>query len=285
MKHLFAFLFVISLFNSGLFAQDSLFSEGVMVSEMPNPQWVEISGMAASAVHPDWLYIHNDSGGENAVFVMSTAGEELGRIVLEGVSNRDWEDVAVGPGPAGQSYIYVAEIGDNLAQYEEIMIYRFAEPEASSVVVKPEVATFQYPKGAMDAEAIFVDPVSGKMYLISKRNQENTLFEMPMEAFEQEGSVDLLQVGSFPFTSTVAADITQAGDAILVKTYFAVYYWDRESGSSIPETLAKPFKTLLYTPEPQGESIAFQADGLGYFTLSEERFEIKPVLYHYLKQK
>ncbi|MFC3878676.1 hypothetical protein ACFOSV_00725 [Algoriphagus namhaensis] len=285
MKHLFLAILISLCSFSLTFGQDSLFSAAVAVREIPNPDWVEISGMAASKLNPDWLYIHNDSGGENAVFVMSTSGEELGKVILEGVSNRDWEDIAVGPGPEGKSYVYVAEIGDNLAQHEEILIYRFPEPKQAISTVKPETARFQFPEGAMDAEAIFVDPISGKVYLISKRNQENTLFEMPTQAFEQEGPIDLVEMGTFPFTSTVAADISQAGDAILVKTYFAVYYWQRESGTGIPETLAKPFKILLYTPEPQGESIAFQADGKGYFTLSEERFEIKPVLYHYLKQK
>ena len=48
---------------------------------------------------------------------------------LAGVENRDWEDIAVGPGPdASKSYVYVADIGDNEGQYQYKYIYRFEEP-------------------------------------------------------------------------------------------------------------------------------------------------------------
>lgn len=284
MKFLLSLLSFLFLLSGGLFGQDSLFSEGQVRSVIPNPDWIEISGMAVGKDHPDWIYIHNDSGGENAVYILSTDGKDVGKVSLEGVSNRDWEDIAVGPGPNGQSYVYVAEIGDNLARHSEIMIYRFPEPKTSSSQVVPEKATYVYPEGAMDSEAIMVDPVSGCLFLISKRNSENTIFEMPMQAFSRKEPMELIQFGNLPFTSTVAADISQDGASILVKTYFAVYYWDRDPLESIPETLAKPFIQLPYNPEPQGEAVAFQADGMGYYTLSEERFDIKPVLYYYIKR-
>ncbi len=284
LKHSFTliFLFLISLTAS---AQDSLFSVPVKVREVPNPNWIEISGITASKDHPERLYIHNDSGGENAVFIMSTEGEELGKVVLEGIKNRDWEDIALGPGPKKKSYVYVAEIGDNIAQHEEIMIYRFPEPKKTESSVKAEQASFINPNGPMDAEAIFVDPISERLYLISKRDSVNTLFEMPMSAFKSGKTEELSELGKFDFTSTVAADISQDGKQILVKTYFAIYHWDRKEGESVEETLARKPKQLIYTPEPQGEAVAFQKDGMGYYTLSEERFGIKPVLYHYKKQK
>ncbi|MDN3205894.1 hypothetical protein [Algoriphagus sediminis] len=283
MKYHFTLLFLF-LFSLTLQAQDSLFSAPVKVREVPNPNWIEISGITASKDHSERLYIHNDSGGENAVFIMSTEGEELGKVILEGIENRDWEDIALGPGPKNKSYVYLAEIGDNLAQHEEIFIYRFPEPKKAKATVKAEKASYIYPNGPMDAEAIFVDPISERLYLISKRDSANTLFEMPISAFESGKTEELNQLGKFDFTSTVAADISQDGKQILVKTYFAVYHWDREEGDSVEETLARKPKQLIYTPEPQGEAVAFQKDGKGYFTLSEERFGIKPVLYQYKKQ-
>ena len=38
----------------------------------------------------------------------------LGAFTLTGATNVDWEDIAVGPGPAvGTSYLYVADTGNN----------------------------------------------------------------------------------------------------------------------------------------------------------------------------
>ncbi|MHA7130136.1 hypothetical protein [Algoriphagus namhaensis] len=283
MKFLSAYILILFSVVFTSFGQDSLFSSGVAVAQVPNPAWNEISGLVASRKYPNRLYMHNDSGGENAVYLMSVEGAELGKITLEGVQNRDWEDIAFGPGPKGQDYIYVAEIGDNLAQHEEIRIYRFPEPDSDNSTLKPEVANYVYPNGPMDAEAIFLDPISEKLYLISKRDSANTLFEMPLRAFDTKKVETLVELIKLPFSSTVAADIRFDGQAILIKNYFSIYHWDRNPEESIEVTLAKPYRQLPYTPEPQGESVAFQADGEGYFTLSEERFGIKPVLYHYKK--
>lgn len=107
---------------------DSLFLAGIPQGKLTNPLLEEVSGLAVSHRYPNRLYVHTDSGGEAAVFVLDTLGNELGKLDLLGLTNRDWEDIAVGPGPNGSSYIYVAEIGDNEAKYNQISLYRFAEP-------------------------------------------------------------------------------------------------------------------------------------------------------------
>ena len=108
---------------------DSLFLAGIPQGKLANPLLEEVSGMVVSQRYPNRLYVHTDSGGEAAVYVLDTLGNELGKLALSGLNNRDWEDIAVGPGPNGSSYIYVAEIGDNEAKHEETSLYRFAEPE------------------------------------------------------------------------------------------------------------------------------------------------------------
>jgi hypothetical protein len=60
-----------------------------------------------------------------------------------------------------------------------------------------------------------------------------------------------------------------------------VYLWERKSGESISEALARIPVKLPYIPEPQGEAIGFQTDGEAYYTISEKRFDITPVLYRY----
>ncbi len=265
------------------FAQDvPPFGEPVQIKEFKSDKLEEVSGMAFSHVHPNLMYMHTDSGGESAVYMFDTLGNELGKIELTGVNNRDWEDIAVGPGPDGKSYIYVAEIGDNLAVHDQIRIFRIPEPQSieKESSVKPEVLKLTYPDGAKDAETLMVDPTNGELIIISKRNKKNTVYSISNEFFGSEEK-ELILCGELEFTGSVAGDIAMDGSKILVKSYLEVYYWERESGDSIWETLKKEPMKLPYIPEPQGEAIGFQQDGKAYFTISEKRFDILPILYRY----
>jgi hypothetical protein len=264
---------------------DSVYLAGIPQAVIKNPVLEEISGLAFSRNHPHLIYVHTDSGGEAAVYLLDSLGKELGKIELEGAKNRDWEDIAVGPGPDGKSYIFVAEIGDNAAIHGEISILRFPEPItiSSKSSVKPEVLRLTYPGGARDAETLMVDPISGDLFIVSKRDEKNTLYRVPQSAFSK-GKVELEKLHSFGFTSAVAGDISRDGSKILIKNYFAIYYWERQNKESIAQALQRAPKRLPYVPEPQGEAIGFNPNGTSFFTISEKRFNINPTVYRYPKK-
>jgi hypothetical protein len=261
---------------------DSTYSEPITIKEIKKDKFQELSGIAFSKVHPGVFYGHTDSGGEAAVYMFNSKGEELGKIKLDKAKNRDWEDIAVGPGPDGKSYIYVGEIGDNAAVHDEIIIYRFPEPEKlkPESEVKPEKIKLTYPGGSRDAETLMVDPISGDIYIISKRDKKNTIYCLPAARFIDKEAV-LERVGELNITSSVGGDISSDGNQILIKTYQNVYYWTKKSGESIVQALMREPTILLYNPEPQGEAIGFQLDGSAYYTISEKRFDINPTLYRY----
>jgi hypothetical protein len=261
---------------------DSIYSGPITIKEIKKDKFQELSGIAFSKVHPGVFYGHTDSGGEAAVYMFNSKGEELGKIALDKAKNRDWEDIAVGPGPDGKSYIYVGEIGDNAAVHDEIIIYRFPEPEKlkSESKVKPEKIKLTYPGGSRDAETLMVDPISGDIYIISKRDKKNSIYCLPAARFMDKEAV-LERVGELNITSSVGGDISSDGSQILIKTYQNVYYWTKKSGESIVQALMREPTILLYNPEPQGEAIGFQLDGSAYYTISEKRFDISPTLYRY----
>ncbi|MGY6545725.1 hypothetical protein [Arthrospiribacter ruber] len=267
--------------------QDSLFSGPKTVGKLENKAIDEASGLVASQKHPGILYSHNDSGGDPHVFLLDTLGKDRGKIILDGVRNRDWEDIAVGPGPQKDvSYIYVGEIGDNNAVYPEIQIHRFPEPKGIDKThkVQPEILTLVYPDGPRDAETLMVDPITHDIFILSKRDSANVLYRTTQESFGKKGKVELEKVMSLDFTMSVAGDISADGTKILIKNYLAVFYWERNPGESIPDALMRNPVILPYKPEPQGEAIAFHPNGQTYFTLSEKRFQIEPVLYRYDKK-
>ena len=73
-----------------------------------------------------------------------------------------------------------------------------------------------------------------------------------------------------PLTRIVAADVSAEGTEVLIKNYDYIYYWKRTDNQSISELLQTNPIELSYNREPQGESIAWQRDGAGFYTLSEE---------------
>ncbi|WP_113924472.1 hypothetical protein [Cognataquiflexum aquatile] len=264
-------------------ADQHVFTNQISVGTLENKEIEEASGMAFSRDHDGLIYTHNDSGGGRRVYVIDSLGKGMGVFKLKGVWNRDWEDIAVGPGPDPKlNYVYVGEIGDNQLKYTNIFIYRFPEPDQflEAMEVEPEILKLSYPDGAKDAETLMVDPISKDIFILTKRDSLNILYKTTQEAFESKEAV-LEKVMELPFTMSVAGDISVDGKEILIKNYFTVYYWKRNVNETIAQALARDPLILPYKPEPQGEALGFHPNGKSYFTLSEKRFNIEPVLYRY----
>jgi len=70
--------------------------------------------------------------GYNWIFLVRNDGTRKGTFLLEDAGNRDFEDIAAGPGPVENvNYLFVADIGDNLAMYTYKYIYRVPEADVS----------------------------------------------------------------------------------------------------------------------------------------------------------
>jgi hypothetical protein len=250
---------------------------------LENEEIDEGSGIAFSRTYDGLIYTHNDSGGGRRIYVIDTLGKGSVVFKIKGVWNRDWEDIAVGPGPDPKlNYVYVGDIGDNQAKFSSIFIYRFAEPVEflEGMEVEPDILKLTYPDGPKDAEVLMVDPISKDIFILSKRDSLNILYKTTQEAFEKKEEV-LEKVMELPFTMSVGGDISADGKEILIKNYFTVYYWVRNENETVDQALSRDPLILPYKPEPQGEAIAFHPNGKSYFTLSEKRFNIEPVLYRY----
>src|SRR5882724_7777911 len=87
---------------------DKLFAKGKDKGQIEK-RLVEASGLVASYQNVGCLWSLNDSGNSAEVFLIDSTGKTKLVCKLEGVKNRDWEDIAMGPGPKpGKRYVYVA---------------------------------------------------------------------------------------------------------------------------------------------------------------------------------
>ncbi len=259
---------------------------------LENRHIVEASGLAVSRSNSSMLWVHNDSGDYNRLFVVGEKGEDFGQFIITGAFNRDWEDMAVGPGPVdGKKYLYIGEIGDNLARYQIMSVYRVAEPDISrldsvtyTIVDGAERIDYVYPDGqSRDAETLMIDPLTRDLYIVTKRDARSIIY---VARYPQDtGKITTLgKIGYFPFNRALAGDISADGTEIAVKTDDRIYYWQRKQNEPVFEALRRQPLLLPYTVEPQGEAFGWMPDGSGYYTLSEKVDDIEPVLYFYRRR-
>jgi hypothetical protein len=274
---------------------------------LDDPVLDEVSGVAASRTQPPLLWVHDDSGGAPAVYAIRPDGTLVATYTIDGATNTDWEDLAVGRGPKhGVSYLYVGDIGQNNARRDHVTVYRVAEPEAplspTGTLTGAAVISLRYPDHPVDAESMFVDPRAGDLYVIDKEllTREGRVFRAPARRLVDGADVTMREVASFtlepddpvvpsrvarfPGTWITGADISPDGSTILVRTYRRVLAFSRGPHGSVAGAFGRPPCAAPQIDEPQGEAVGFAANGASYFTISEgvgaavHRFTVRPPL-------
>ncbi|MBX2895185.1 MAG: hypothetical protein KF763_07075 [Cyclobacteriaceae bacterium] len=247
----------------------------------------EASGLVASAAHPGYFWTHNDSGNGAELFLIDSTAQIVATMPLAHVRNRDWEDITLGPGPEpDKTYLYVGDIGDNNAQYPYKIIYRLEEPAQieNKVIEKFDTLYIQLPDGTRDSEALMIDPITSRMFIISKREDSVRLYQFANTWRSGDTLTAELKI-KMPFFNTVAADVAVDGSEVILKNYDHVYYWKRNGSEPIPDLLLQSPIELKYKPEKQGESIAWSRDGSGYYTLSESSTQERARLLFYKRNR
>jgi hypothetical protein len=242
----------------------------------------EASGMAASRKNPGVLWVHNDDGPA-CVYAMTAEGKHLGVYNLAGAKMRDWEDIAVGPGPEPNvDYIYVGVIGDNDSRRKSIRIYRVAEPKVDAnqtpvVVTVGGVETIEliYPDGPRNAETLMLDPLTKDIYIVSKEGTSKVYRAAYPQA--TTGKTTLEQVAKLNWGMATAGDISPDGQEIIVRGYFAASLWLRPKDGPMWKAFENSECSIPIILEQQGEAICFDANGAGYYTTSEHKYQ--PIYY------
>ena len=248
--------------------------DSVPVVKPLNPVVNEISGIADSKINPGYLWGEEDSGNPNQVYLINHNGTVAKTIYLKGITNRDWEDMALVDGT-----IYLAETGDNAQAYASYRFYTFTEPALSTDTVSTiQTINFTYPDGSHDAEAFLVDE-SKNIYIITKRDNPSKIYKLSYP-YSAGNTVSL--VGSLPYSGVVSAALN--ANEIIVKTYPGLLYYKRQAGETIEQTLKKAYTPLPYIVEPQGEAVAFASDGSGYYTISEKGLSSTVNIYFYKRK-
>ncbi|MFD5316000.1 hypothetical protein [Streptomyces sp. NPDC127098] len=220
-----------------------------------DPRITESSGLQASRRHPGVYWTHNDqdAAGPNVYAVDSATGQTVATVTLSGVEGRDLEAISIGP----DGDLWVGDIGDNFdGGWSEVWLYRFPEPaELADATVTPTVYPVTYADGPRDAEALMVHPETGRVYVVSKK-QDGTgaLYAAPGE-LSTEGVTTLERVADIGLWATDGA-FSPDGTRLVLRGYFAarIYRWEDDAPVPVERSVFPPV-------QQQGESVTFAPDG------------------------
>ena len=254
-----------------LFGDPKHFAIGEAISEMTDLRLDETSGIAASIKNPGYLWAHNDSGNAPEVYLVNKNLKIVFTCKLKGVFNRDWEDMAVGPGPdPGKTYLYIADIGDNLGIFPTKVIYRFEEPKMDTVQKSIDIKDlkriiFRLPNNqTKDSESMLLDPNTKNLYILSKEDSAK-MYEIKypynIETDPQRDTVTAENVGAFNLPKVTSGAIATSGEEILVRNYRRIWYWKNPQKQPLREVLKVKPIMIPYDMEPLGEAIAWSQDG------------------------
>ncbi len=156
----------------------------------------ENSGMAFSI--PGWqskeqMYTIEDSYRPPMVWVTDKKTKYKGSVTIQ-AENVDWEDITVAPcmykngfGYYFSEYencVYVADIGDNEDNRNEVHLYYFPEPTDFSKEVVPMKYTFTYEGGSTNAEGLAYHRQRKKFYISQKNygDDPHVIYELDLNA-------------------------------------------------------------------------------------------------------
>lgn len=248
-------------------------------------QLTEISGLTPSRTTKGVWWVHNDSGDQPRIYAVNSRGQLLAKFTVTDAKNVDWEDMASGPGPDGKPTLYLADSGNNSLSRSELTLYRVAEPNLAKAAPKTvltgetetaEAFPFRYPDGKHDAEALFLDPQSGRPYLVTKKMTPPCAvyrFPLPLQpgktvTLEKVTTGKAIQAISQLVLVTGAAT-SPDGKRVVIRTYFTALELVRTGGKFESVFNAEP-QTIKIPLEKQGEAISYTADGKALVTTSEK---------------
>jgi hypothetical protein len=133
------------------------------------------------------IWTFNDSGGEPALYrIDPNNGSVIRKTIISKALNVDWEDIAM-----DEHYIYVADVGNNYAGRDTVVIFRIDSGELLSgatemdhagiitLSYEEELARSNKGRSSLDCEALFA--YRDSLYLFSKNwvDASTSVFVIP----------------------------------------------------------------------------------------------------------
>jgi len=246
-------------------------AQPVTVCTVSDRRLDELSGLAGAGAGYVTVNDGSDDASHRRIFYL-TSRCALSRSVSYPSRPRDTEDLAVAP----DGTLWVADIGDNGRSRKTVGLWKLAPGAA-----KPVLHRFTYPDGPHDAETLVLNG-DGTPIIITKDPFTAGLY-VPAAKLKAGATIALRRAGSFaiPQTSTsnpyglpgrlvlTGGATSPDGTKVALRTYADAFEFPVTGGDVIAAVTTGTAVTTALPDEPQGESVAYSADGTALLTVSE----------------
>lgn len=283
------------------------FYDGIKVGDLDyaDANKREASGITnpTLAANAGYLWFQADGSVNNLYVTKQSTGGHFGTWALSGVSGTDFEDlssVRVGT----TSWIYLADTGNNANAQGTFTIYKIREPVITGVAgtiaaadIIPVVSTFPAVPTHRDVECLMADPITGDMYIITKRFTPPNVYRLEyQESYTNPISTWTLMGATWGgFTNDVPYDnanggyvtgcnIRPDGKEILIRNHDKVWIFTNyastktvydmiastgSGGRQLGESVRGGRPSSLYNNEAQAEAITYDENSEDFWTVSE----------------
>lgn len=255
---------------------------------LPKDPLDEVSGLAISSKYKK-IYHVNDSGSGPYFYSSDLKGAQVKKISIENASFTDIEALSLGP-CMGDTCVFIADIGDNLALRPSVKIYVLKESDFEGKVKTFKTLEFTYPDGRHNAEGMAVHP-SGDIFIATKdydtlkrKELPSRFYKIPYSDWQNQDHPKPLYIGQVDVTVLQNAkdyyqdlitglDISSAGNRFLAMTYWDAFEFKIDLSKATSETFSKmtkaDYKQIALKHLAQQESIAYLPDIYGFVYTTE----------------
>jgi hypothetical protein len=212
---------------------------------LKDPRITESSGLATSRAHRHTVWTVNDSGDSARVFAVDTRSGDTVGVHSFGADVWDVEALAIGP----DGRMLVGDIGDNTESRSFVRVFWFDEPALGETQGSWASWELAYPDGPHDAEALLVDPRSGRLSIVTK-GEPGAVYTAPVRP-SRSGVNRLTRVATAP--PVVTDGVVLPDGRVALRGYLRLSLYAADTWRLLAE------QTLPL--QPQGETIATAPDG------------------------
>ena len=218
----------------------------------------EISGIAASLIHDNVVWVHNDSSDAARLYALDLETcDTVSELRLRGVQARDFEGLASTRNARGRAALWVGDIGDNRDSWPSVTLHRVWEPKTLGTRSRRVKSwDFTYPDRPHNAETLMVSGRS--VWVATWQLATGGVYSVPLR--RTVASAERLDdVG--PLTTDGSIHPDERG--YVLRDYLDVHFY-----MGLPP--GRKVATFALPRQVQGEAITWTSDGTGLLIASEE---------------